>query len=402
MFAQLALRTSCPLTRVVLFGTAALFTAAAYVTYFRWTRSAAIRPNPWSWVIWGVTSVVEAATYDAISHDRWQGAVFYVSCACCFALALAVLGSGSVQRPTPIEWSCLVTAATGLVIWLFIGEPWWGHVTAVIALPVPFVPAVSEAWREPEHERKAPWLCWSLADAAALALVLDRYEGDARELPYVVVELACHLAMWLVLTWRGAALATARGGGSGLELRRTHLGNGVFATRSFARTQRMVQFRGPLLHRSEVPSSYAGEGDRYVQIGVDEFLGPSGGFDDWVNHSCEPNAGLEFTRDGIWLVALEDIARGDEVTWDYSTTLFENPWRMRCRCGKPSCRGVIGEFARLPHHVQARYAKRGVIPGYLRRFLERAARAGPGGESPLGRPSGRPCDSERQTELSAL
>jgi D-alanine-D-alanine ligase len=60
---------------------------------------------------------------------------------------------------------------------------------------------------------------------------------------------------------------------------------------------------------------------------------------DWApqNHSCEPNTGY----DGLDVVALRDIAPGEELTLDYATFCNESAEAFPCRCGAPSCRGIV-------------------------------------------------------------
>ena len=56
-----------------------------------------------------------------------------------------------------------------------------------------------------------------------------------------------------------------------------------------------------------------------------------------LNHSCEPNLGLQRQ---IVFVALKEIAVDEELTCDYAM-IDDEPGEMRCRCGRPNCRGVI-------------------------------------------------------------
>ncbi len=79
----------------------------------------------------------------------------------------------------------------------------------------------------------------------------------------------------------------------------------------------------------------------------------------YVNHSCEPNTWCEFRRLGKQeLIALRQIRRGEEITYDYSLQAVDsidgrNPWTIRCRCGSKSCRKLIqGDFFRLPRRIQ--------------------------------------------------
>ena len=58
----------------------------------------------------------------------------------------------------------------------------------------------------------------------------------------------------------------------------------------------------------------------------------------FINHSCEPNVGF---AGNIVLVAMQDIAPGQELTTDYA--LFDDyDGDMECRCRTLSCRGTIG------------------------------------------------------------
>jgi hypothetical protein len=87
---------------------------------------------------------------------------------------------------------------------------------------------------------------------------------------------------------------------------------------------------------------------------------------DFINHSCEPNAGL----DGhIAIVALQRIQPGEEVTIDYAMCDGSAYDEFQCACGSPSCRGrVTGEDWRNPL-LWERYA------GHFSPYLERRIRA---------------------------
>ena len=55
------------------------------------------------------------------------------------------------------------------------------------------------------------------------------------------------------------------------------------------------------------------------------------------NHSCNPNSAYR----GLNVVALRDIAAGEELTLDYADFLDEHMEPFTCRCGAPGCRGII-------------------------------------------------------------
>lgn len=55
------------------------------------------------------------------------------------------------------------------------------------------------------------------------------------------------------------------------------------------------------------------------------------------NHSCEPNTGF----DGLNVLALRNILKGEELTLDYAQFLDENMEPFQCRCGSAKCRGLV-------------------------------------------------------------
>lgn len=81
----------------------------------------------------------------------------------------------------------------------------------------------------------------------------------------------------------------------------------------------------------------------------------------FLNHSCEPNVGF---AGNVVLVAMRDIAAGEELTTDYA--FFDQaPEPMDCRCGRPACRGVVTGDDWRRRGLQQRYGP--FFSTYLRR-----------------------------------
>ena len=60
----------------------------------------------------------------------------------------------------------------------------------------------------------------------------------------------------------------------------------------------------------------------------------------YINHSCEPNCYTNIVNGEIWIYALRDIKKGEELSYDYG---FARPgWEQHpCHCGKKNCFGFI-------------------------------------------------------------
>ncbi len=141
-------------------------------------------------------------------------------------------------------------------------------------------------------------------------------------------------------------------------------GKGVFARTKIVKDEKIMEFRGETMKKIELPSPYTEVKDLYVQIGKDLYMGPSGGADDFVNHSCDPNVALTIDGNQVVLAAIKDIREGEEITWDYSTTMDEDEWEKDCMCDSRTCRRRIRDFKHLPESVRGTYCAIGIVPEY--------------------------------------
>jgi len=150
-----------------------------------------------------------------------------------------------------------------------------------------------------------------------------------------------------------------------LEVRPTRFGKGVFAKKEFKPGEKILQFKGRSYTRKEYLGKVNPEKCHYMQIGDDTFLGPTTSPDNFVNHCCEPNAGLKIHKGKAFLVALDVIRVEAEITFDYSTSMAEDHWEMDCACGVPSCRSRVRDFKYLPLALQQKYVDLGIVPDFV-------------------------------------
>lgn len=144
----------------------------------------------------------------------------------------------------------------------------------------------------------------------------------------------------------------------GCELRSTMdaKGEGVFATREFRAGEIVIV--GVIKRRVSANHSHA------TQVGPSEYVELSG-LGPKANHSCDPNCGVRINGDGAPdLVALETIAVGEEVTFDYAMRNFSIQYfPARCGCGSHNCRTSVTGWKDLPEPWRRRY--RGFVAPYL-------------------------------------
>ncbi len=85
------------------------------------------------------------------------------------------------------------------------------------------------------------------------------------------------------------------------------------------------------------------------------------------NHSCDPNGGI---RNQSELFALRDIKKGEELTYDYSTTVSPTVWSMKCKCGSEKCRKIIRDILSIPKSQIKKYKKVGALQTYMKPILK--------------------------------
>ncbi len=140
------------------------------------------------------------------------------------------------------------------------------------------------------------------------------------------------------------------------------IGLGVFAGRRFHKGEAVLKPTGHVIDHQTIYS---------IQIGWDCHLDPDapGKF---LNHSCDPNVGVNTDRDGLPVfVAMREIEKDEHIVFDYAMTEYmhyprPNPeleFELNCYCGAENCRGRLGYYTELSDELKQKYA--GFISDYL-------------------------------------
>ncbi len=130
-------------------------------------------------------------------------------------------------------------------------------------------------------------------------------------------------------------------------------GTGVFAVGDFAAGEQIIEYVGESIsmqeairrhpHDPQEPNHtfYFHVDDAHV---IDGLYG--GNASRWINHSCRPNCEPQERKGRIFIHALRQIWKGEELTFDYD--LFsDEPMtdvlkaKYACRCGAKKCRGTM-------------------------------------------------------------
>jgi len=129
-----------------------------------------------------------------------------------------------------------------------------------------------------------------------------------------------------------------------IQCRKSKEGTGLFAIRNVKKDELLVGWAGKVVHLTDILRMDESERTYILQIDEELFQVPFWkGYNepaDFVNHSCEPNAG--FGNSPISLVAMRNIKRGEEILFDYALCESIDGLKgneFECTCGAVCCRG---------------------------------------------------------------
>lgn len=164
-------------------------------------------------------------------------------------------------------------------------------------------------------------------------------------------------------------------------------GKGAFATRDITKGERIVEYLGERVTHAVADARYddnAADAHHTFLFNVNRSVVIDAYVDGndarFINHSCDPNCESEIERGRVFIDAIRNIRKGDELLYDYAygrdgtETPEEETGLYGCRCGTKKCRGTIleeisarkrralyGPKAHHPHHhkhAAAREARR--------------------------------------------
>ena len=126
---------------------------------------------------------------------------------------------------------------------------------------------------------------------------------------------------------------------SAIEVRDNDGFKGVFATEDIRQDSVIFNLRGTL---STQPTKYTIQLGHRRHLNFPKTRRPNDDLDycwQFLNHNCEANGYMNTTE--LTFRASRDIARGEEITFNYLTTESEMAVPFNCICGSPDCFGYI-------------------------------------------------------------
>jgi SET domain-containing protein len=117
---------------------------------------------------------------------------------------------------------------------------------------------------------------------------------------------------------------------------------GCYTTIAIDKGTHIVEYLGDLITCDEADERYPEQEETYL-FGLTDGKHVIDGKNvaRYINHSCEPNCESDEIDGRVWIIALRDIAAGEELTYDYNLYDGDDDDLSPCACGSGNCRGSL-------------------------------------------------------------
>ena len=122
--------------------------------------------------------------------------------------------------------------------------------------------------------------------------------------------------------------------------------NGLYANRDIKKGTRIVEYKGKIISvkRSELDPKFD-NGKAIYLFNINKRFDLDGDFKfntaRLINHSCNPNCEVFGVGLKIWVFAMKNIKKGDELSYDYGFSFDKDFKKYPCKCRSKNCAGFI-------------------------------------------------------------
>ena len=139
--------------RVILGGLAAIIGTIGFLPYFRNLFAGRTKPHTFSWLIWGILSVI---TFTAQVVSGAGPGAWIIGVAAALSLAVFVISIFKGEKAiTRLDKISLISAVLGIALWIATTNPLWSVVIVSIVDAVGYVPTFRKTYRQPYEETLA-------------------------------------------------------------------------------------------------------------------------------------------------------------------------------------------------------------------------------------------------------
>jgi len=174
-------------------------TLFGFYPYLRGILANRIKPHVFSWVIWGITTLV---VFFAQLEARGGVGAWPIGISGSITMSIAVLAyfKRADIAITTTDWTFFVAALSSLPLWYFTSDPAWAVVVLTLVDLLGFGPSVRKAYSHPHTESLSFFGIFGLRNVIVI-MALESYSVTTVLFP-AAVSAACALMMAMIVLRR--------------------------------------------------------------------------------------------------------------------------------------------------------------------------------------------------------
>ncbi|MBD1161630.1 SET domain-containing protein-lysine N-methyltransferase [Pelagibacterales bacterium SAG-MED15] len=123
-------------------------------------------------------------------------------------------------------------------------------------------------------------------------------------------------------------------------------GRGLYAAKNIKAGTKIINYKGKIVTNKEVDESDKYDNGKPIYLFTLNKRYTLDGDFSWntaglINHSCNPNSEYDGKGLKIWIMAMKDIKKGEEITADYGFSFDKDYKQFPCKCRSKNCCGYI-------------------------------------------------------------
>ena len=121
---------------------------------------------------------------------------------------------------------------------------------------------------------------------------------------------------------------------------------GLYAATNIKKDTKIIEYKGKIITVKETETNPKFDNDKAIYLfNLNKKYDLDGDFKyntaRLINHSCDPNCEVDGVGLKLWIYALKDIKKNEELTYDYGFSFDKDYKDFPCKCGAKKCVGFI-------------------------------------------------------------
>ena len=131
------------------------------------------------------------------------------------------------------------------------------------------------------------------------------------------------------------------------KIKKSNIDNrGLYANQDIKDGTKIIEYKGKIVTKKKVEEDSKFDNEKAIYLfNLNKKYDLDGDFRyntaRLINHSCNPNCEVSGVGLKVWVYAIRDIIKGEELSYDYGFGYDEYYKDFPCKCGSKNCVGYI-------------------------------------------------------------